>query len=684
METGRWLVYAHVRNVGKLQRFRSVAATCAVVIVAASLLSLLGIGPAVDRVAERSYYAWRGSRGSAPLLFVALDDDTMAAWGPPPWSWTRFEQLIEPMHRGGARLIALLEPGPRVVPDEPVPAELAAGVAQGWLAVPNGAAAYPQPAVVLSASHVVDAIDLGDPDRPSITRDVLERLGIIADGRTLAVDFIGGPDRLPTLPAHHVAAGELPPSTFSGRVIVIGLRGEQLTSALPTPVGAMSAGEIHAHALHALLAGARPSQMPLWQELLLVIALSAIGVLGIRRLRAPWLIVASAIGGIVVLYVVGYVAFRVAGVRIAFGGPALALVFAGLAGLVGERRDALGALDDLRRQLTRRLRLAASTRPGNSEAEILDRFAEMLSYHLPATSCVWAVLPPGAWHLELARWYQGSKDDVLEQRRDVRRDPWRPAYTSHKPEWSSRPFLKTHLGQKTLLLPVAAGGRLLGFWIINIPSVRTVGDQELRALEASAYDVAAALGQHHLEWRSAEARTAAPPGTGVLVHAVHSVRHDADTLVQIKDRMQAALEYLPIGVLSATSWGMIEQCNAAMRRFLAGLGLEVPERVSVADLLAQLAGTSQAGARDMLRDAALLGKTVRFVVTTQQPDAPEAGAVRYDVVLTRVEIGESALGEHVPTALVLTATARAPDDDPAGSRSDETEMGKVIALRPPR
>lgn len=682
METAGWLVYAYVRHVGKLQRFRSVAATCAVVIVAASLISMLGVGPALDRVVEKSFYALRGSRAPGPVLFVALDDDTMNAWGPPPWPWSRFEELIAPMHRGGARLIAVLEPGPRIVPNQPIPSELATGVAQGWLVVPNGAPGYPQPAVVLSSSHVVDAIDLGDPEQPSIIRAVLERLGIATDSRTLAVDFIGSPDRLPTLPAHHVAAGELPPSTFSGRVIVIGLRGEQLTSALPTPVGAMSAGEIHAHALHALLGGARPTWMPFWQQLVVITMLVVLGVAGIRRLRAPWLIVASTIGGLVALYVIGYVAFRVAEMRIAFGGPALGLVLAGLAGVVGERRDALRGLDELRRQLTRRLRLAASTRPSISEDEILDRFAEMLSYHLPATSCVWAVLPPGAWHLQLARWYQGSKDDVLEQRRDVRRDPWRPAYTSQKPEWSSRPFLKTHLGQKTLLLPVAAAGRLLGFWIINIPAVRSVGNEELRALEASAYDVAIALGQHHLEWRSAEARTAAPPGTGVLVHAVHSVRHDADTLVQVKDRMQAALEYLPIGVLSATSWGMVEQCNAAMRRFLAGLGLEVPERVSAADLLAQLAGTSPAGARDMLRDAAL-GKTVRFVVTTTEPDAPEPRAVRYDVVLTRVEIGESALGEHVPTALVLTATARAPDDDPAGSRSDETEMGKVIALRPP-
>ena len=676
-------MYADVRFVGKLQQFRSVAATFAVVIATAWLVSALGIGPAIDRVAERSYYALRGARAPAPLLFVALDDQTMAAWGPPPWPWSRFEQLIEPMHRGGARLIALVEPGPRVVPPAPVPSQLAAGVAAGWLIVPSMATDIPQPAVVLSENHVVNTIDLGDPARPSIVRAVLDRLHVATDSRTVRVDFIGSPDRLPTVPAHHVAAGELPPSTFSGRVIVIGLRGEQLTSALPTPVGPMSAAEIHAHALHALLAGVRPGDAPTWLRLLLLAAMTAIGLLGVRLLRARWMFVACTAGALVVLYIAGYLAFRYAETHIAITAPALGFVLGGLAGMIADRRDALRALEDLRRQLTRRLQLAASTRPGISEAEIVDRFAEMLSAHLPATSCVWAVLPPGAWHLELARWYQGSADDVLEQRRDVRRDPWRPAYTSHKPEWSSRPFLKPHLGQKTLLLPVATAGRLLGFWIVNMPSVRAVGEQELRALEASAYDVAIALGQHQLEWRSAEARTAAPATSGVLFQAVHSARHDADTLVQIKDRMQAALEYLPIGVLSATSWGMIEQCNAAMRRFLASVGLEVPERVNAADLLAQLAGTSAAGARDMLRDAGLLGKTVRFVVTTTGPGDPEPRDVLYDVVLARVEVGESAAGERAPTALVLTATARPPDHDPAGSRSESTEMGKVIALRTP-
>src|SRR5690606_25333516 len=108
--------------------------------------------------------------------------------------------------------------------------------------------------------------------------------------------------------------------------------------------------------------------------LVMLAVIAAAGVLGVRRMRAPWIVVAATAGGVCALYVIGYLAFRYADLRIAVGSPSLALVLAGLAGLIRERREALGALDELRRQLARRLRLAASARPGIDEAEILDRF----------------------------------------------------------------------------------------------------------------------------------------------------------------------------------------------------------------------------------------------------------------------------------------------------------------------
>lgn len=657
---------------------RGVAIAFAAALGVAWLLSAIGIGPAIDRVVQRSYYDLRGARDTAPLLFVAIDEHTVDVWGPPPWPWARYQELIAPMHAGGARMIALVEPGPRVIADSPIPAELTAGVAGGWLMIPTASFAYQQPAVALSSTGVVDAIDLGDPAEPSITRDLVERLGARTPGRTLPVNFIGDPDRLPTVPAHHVARGELPPSTFYNRVIVIGLRGERFSTQLPTPVGPMSPAELHAHAVHAQIADAHLVPVAWWFHLVLFGAVTAAGVLVLRRTRSAWVLVGITVASAVLLYAVGFLVFRFADGRLEIGGAALGLFFGGLAGLILDRRDVLRGIDDLRRQFKRRLQQGTGAIKATEE-EIHDRFAEMLRSLLPATSCAWAEMPADGWHVELKRWYEGSGDDVLEQRRDVRRDPWRLAYGSHKPEWANRPFMKESLGQKSLMVPVAAFGRLFGFWVVNMPSLRNVPDVQLRMLEQYAHDVAIALSQQQLEWKAMQAR--ATRGTsGALVEALQDARHDAATLAHAQDRTRAALEFLPIGVLSATSWGMIEHTNATMRNMLASAGIASPERQGTVALLAELAGTSAAGAREMLHDAGL-GKTVRFVVTTTEGDASsEQTRVRYDVALKRVEIGEAVADEHGATAFVLTATPHLPEREPV---QEDERMGRVIAFRKP-
>jgi CHASE2 domain-containing sensor protein len=659
-------------------RVRGVAIAFVAALVVAWLLSAMGFGAAIDRVAQRSYYELRGARETAPLLFVAIDEHTVDVWGPPPWPWSRYQELIAPMRAGGARMIALVEPGPRIVADSAIPTELTAGVGEGWLLIPSASFAYQQPAVALSSTGVVDAIDLGDPVNYSITRDLLERLGAKPSGRTIGVNFIGSPDRLPTIPAHHVSRGELPPSTFYNRVIVIGLRGERFSTQLPTPVGPMSPAELHAHAVHAQIAQAHLVGVSWWLQLVLLAAITAVGVFVLRRMRSAWVLAGITVASGVLLYVVGFLVFRFADARLAIGEPAFGLFFGGLAGLILDRRDVLRGIDDLRRQFKQRLQQGAGAIKATEE-EIHDRFADMLRSLLPATSCVWAEMPADGWHVELKRWYEGSGDDVLEQRRDVRRDPWRLAYGSHKPEWANRPFMKESLGQKSLMVPIAAFGRLLGFWVVNMPSLRHVPDVQLRMLEQFSHDVAIALSQQQLEWKAMQAR--ANRGTsGALVEALQDARHDAATLAHAQDRTRAALEYLPIGVLSATSWGMIEHTNATMRQMLAGAGIASPERAGTVALLAELAGTSPAGAREMLHDAGL-GKTVRFVVTVTEGDAgSEQTRVRYDVALKRVEVGEAVADEHAATAFVLTATPRLPEKEPA---QEDERLGRVIAFRKP-
>jgi len=602
-----------------LSRLRPAAVVTAIVVAAVSMLASLGVDDAIDARARRTFYALRGTRAhSESVLFVAIDGEV------------EYEPLIGTILAGAPRLVAVLDP------DAEVPASLRTKDAR--LVVPDGLA----PAQVALDGDAVEAVELGS-DAPTITGEILRRLGRPARGR-LEVDFLGPPDALPTLPARLVARGEVPATTFRDRVVVIGRHGDA-TRAVPTPVGAMSPAEVHAHALAALLDGATWRRPPGWLAGLLVL-LSAIGAIaGVRWLRSPLL--AAAALALVAAALVGaaYLLF-VRAILLGVGAPLAALALGGFGGLLLERRDAHRELSRLRRTLTRRL--------GAGRAPDLDspheRFVASLRALFGVRGAIWAELPSGAWQLDFNGWWDVRAEQVIERRRDVRRDPWRTPYGSHLPSWTTRTFLDVQLGQKTLLVPLSAGGHLHGFWILHLAQETRLGIAAMQLLTAMTHQLAI-----DRERQLAPVAARAALG-GPLVDAVHEV-HDASLrLGAIHERHRAVLEHLPVGVLVASLWGNVEYGNAAMRRFLAAAALRAPEEVGLTVLLQRLTGITGIGVRHVLRQLAGGGAAARLEARVAEVGGPR----RYELVLERVrfpEPGEDA-DEHTPASLVLTATPR--------------------------
>lgn len=629
---------------------RSVIVVWVLVVIATGIAAQVGVADAVSVVARRIFYAERGTRpGGARVMFVAIDEATAQDWGAPPWPWSRYQALIGRILDGKPRLVAVLESGTRILQGAEMPSELRAAVTSGRLLLPPAQVGFHQPAVVLEPNGVVEAIDLGDPDATdgiSITRDVLDRLGHSAHGR-LPVNFIGAPETLPTLLAHYVARGEVPASTFTDRVVVIGLRGEGFTNEVPTPVGQMAPAAVHAHALHAVVLNAT------WREssaatVALVCVLAAIGVVVPRRARNAHRAGAILVGTGAVLVVIGYLAFAKAHTLIGMGEALIALVVGGTCGLLLERRDALRGVAEMHSQVAQRLVQAVASRPEVTPDMIQDRFAEALRAHLELSSCAWAELPVGGWHLQVKRWYgDATNDHIHERRRDVRRDPWRLPYGSHRPEWSNRTFMREDLELDTLLVPVSSFGRLLGFWIVNVPVGSEVSDAQLRAIESISDDAAFALDEQRLERGiGASWRDYLP---GALPDAVRAANHDALALSRMQGRTQAALERLPVGVLTATSWGFIESCNRAMKRFLDAAGVDAPERVGLVALLGRVTGVEEAAVRSVVRELFTTGTPLRLETRVGAPGAP---AQIYELVLSRSKVDDG------PASLVLTASER--------------------------
>lgn len=630
---------------------RSAIVVWAVAVGATWLVAGAGIADALSSVARRLFYAERGERsGGARVVFVAIDDTTAREWGSPPWPWSRYQALVSHIMDGNPRLVAMLEPGPKVLQVGDEPPEIRSAVAAGRLLLPSAQVGFNQPSVVLEPRGVVEAIDLGDPDatdRTSITRDVLARLGYSARGH-LAVNFIGGDNALPTLLAHYVARGEIPPSTFTDRVIVIGLQGQSFTNEVPTPVGRMAPAAVHAHALHAVVTHATWREPSALLTAVIVAVFAAIGIVAPRRAKT-----ASRAGAVMVavafmLIVAAYLLFAHAHVLVAVGEAIVAIGFGGVCGLLLERSDALRGVANMHNQVAERLVQAVAARPTVTPEAIQDRFAEALRTHVELASCGWAELPAGAWHLQIKRWYGDvTNDHVEERRRDVRRDPWRLPYGSHRPEWSNRVFMRESLELDTLLVPVASFGRLLGFWIINVPTHIEVSDAQLQAIQALSDDSAVALDEQRIERGAGGDRRDHLPGA--LPDAVRAANHDALALARMQSRTHAALDRLPVGVLTATSWGHVESCNHAMKRFLGAAGVDNPEQLGVIAMLARVTNVTDTAVRTVVRELFTTGTALRLEARIGAEGAPPQ---IYELMLSRSKTDDG------PASLVLTATER--------------------------
>ncbi|HWN70482.1 MAG TPA: CHASE2 domain-containing protein, partial [Haliangium sp.] len=118
------------------------------VMLVMSFVYWVGFGTVGNSHLRSLYYAIRGSHAvSESVVFVAMDEHTGDAWGPPPWSWQRYEDMLAAILAANPRVVAVLEPGPRVLPAaEPhFHPPLAQAIANGRLILPPMAPGLGQP-----------------------------------------------------------------------------------------------------------------------------------------------------------------------------------------------------------------------------------------------------------------------------------------------------------------------------------------------------------------------------------------------------------------------------------------------------------------------------------------------------------------------------------------------------------
>jgi CHASE2 domain-containing sensor protein len=641
------------------------------VVLVLVVLAATGLPAACDAFLRRQYYGVRGARASEQqVLLVAADEDTIAAWGPPPWQWDRWQALHAAIAAGKPRAIAVVEPRARVAPPSPAPAALASAESAGMLLLPPaapGATSAGQPALDVS-SGAVDAVVLANADGPTVTARLIERAGLTVPGATatLPVSFLGparqGGGGLPTLPAHRVAAGDIPAAAFAGKIVVIGLTAPSFATRVPTPVGPMAPAQVQAQALLALSDGATWHPVPAALRWLLVLLFAAATLVIVPRFYARGGLVAT--GGLAALVVLlDYSLFASGAALLGASLPLVAIVVAAAAARVHERVGLHRRLAEIGRWL--RQGGKASALRGGGEATGDDeafwaRASELARLYFDCRSSIVAELPPEKWHVRLRVINGVTSDQITERRRDVRRNPYRKAHLTLSPVWHPQ-FMAQRSGLGTLIVPLVAQARLHGFWLLNFAADAAPDAPRLELVKKLAQELAFALARRSLR----AAAPAAPAGAwahllgdgrftgeldelGVLVRAQH----------QQQQEMTALGEHLPLGVLVATLWGEVRYTNAAMKRLVVEHGVEAGATHSLPELLAGFTGMATSGVHTALARLVREPQELRF--------HGNEGASAHDFVLTRLGADARATAEPGEQLLLLCAL---PHTEP-GERRD--------------
>lgn len=540
-----------------------------VVLAALALLDGLGVPGAIDGALHRRAVAMAAGRASAgSVVLVAVDDDTVARWGPPPYGWDRLGPLVTAIRKGRPVVVALVEPGQRLARGgETPPAELGAAIYSRQLLVPAPAGGSAQP--VLDVGGPVDRVPLDG----TLDGEIVEHSGLHAsDPASLPVSTLAG-DRLPQVSAARVVA-DLPPATFAGKIVLVGITGSSASPLLPSPIGALAPAQVHAHALLGLTDGVAWRVAGPGAGWILAILAAGLALWFLPRLDDARGL-AFAGGAVLLLGIVDATLCARGTLLLGASRPALAVGLAALTAGFVERRTVRAGLEDAAR------RLRATAGAAEDDAGFWRRVAELARLYLDCRSSIVAELPPERWHLSLRVLVGTSLGEIHEQRRDVRRGAYREAAVSLNPVWQDD-FMSEKLAQRTLLVPLVFDGRLLGFWMLNFAVDAELGAAHLRLVQTLAHQVALAVDR-----RQSGARAAEEPD------ALAELAADVRRLAIEEKSASRLVDELPAGVLLATLWGEIRSANATMRRLLAEAGAERFPSLSLADAVLLLAGVGK-------------------------------------------------------------------------------------------
>lgn len=559
----------------RLRAARRVAALAIIALCVVAIAHATSLLHTIDMGLRATYYRIAAPvESTATVVLVEADERTVQSWGGPPWPGSRKRTLLDRIASGNPRAVVVLDDDRMFAPalgesspllEDATLVEIATHLDPGWTSIDE-----------------LDATDLPLGE----LGPVFAALGVpLPATGTLPVHFLWPPSKLPTIGAHRIEHGDIPPSTFEGKVVVLGMTSATHRDRVSTPVGALTAPEIVGHALAAVADGrtASPPRWWLrWSGLLGVIVLAAT----LLHRSPPKQALSRAGLMLAALMLFDFVLFSRGVLAWGISTEIVALVATGIGhGYLVQKRGL-----DLVEQASDRIAVQldeTSASAAAPPAEFWEDLAELGQAYLgeDATGVV-AELPAEAWHLEFRAFVGMDAEAVEERRRDIRRPPYREAYLTLRAHVAERPFVRD-ADRKTLVVPLTDRGRLYGVWLVNLAGDVPLSAADQVSIEELGAEMGRAIAGHRHD-REERGPLHFPSGAN-LEEGIDIVMRGIEALGEDKRQVSGLFDSLPLGLLVADVWGHVERVNNSMRDRLA---VDFPDGIPGDDLRAVLARTT--------------------------------------------------------------------------------------------
>src|SRR5690554_5642030 len=525
------------------------------------LIGASGAGNWLNQGLEQGAYLLRGERATTQAVVVVTLDEVFAEQrGPAPYEAQVIADLVARVQGDGARLVAVY-----------VGAGLAWGETQEVSACADEVIYYAESKPRWLGNdcefwRLSDA-ELEPGPQAQVLREggartlvghLAERAGFaIGSNSHVGINFSGG---MPRLSAANLEEAGFVEGLFRGRVVFLvpDVRGG--VERAETPYGGVAREVVRAEALSTLADDADLKSPPAQGGLGLIFGLLIGAWAATRRASLLWLaaVFLSAWGAIFAGLFVG-IALKGAGFA------AGAFVGFSVVHFLPAQRRARGR--EVQALLASAVKEASARRGGSAAtgdafwAELLARAQTVMG--VDAMSL--AELGAGSWWLAF-RAHAGLQDDAIaELRRDVRRAPYVDGY-----ERRTLRVVPGYLHDEsldTVMVPFVVRERVVGFWMLHLPSATTFVEARRAALERVARQLA-----EEIVWRWMErgvpevmeqGMERADEMIGAALTAMEHLEIDRRALEDVSENAQ-------VGLMLANLFGEISFENEAMRRLLEG------------------------------------------------------------------------------------------------------------------